>query len=57
MNVAKRDLSTKYDLTSGITASIHKPQRVNLFITFEEYSVPGQLVFHVRCARLQDVIL
>jgi hypothetical protein len=69
MNVSKRNLSTKYGLTSGITASIHKPQRVNLYLLRSTNSVPGQLTvfskenkhlhrsFHVRCARLQGVIL
>jgi len=69
MNVSKRDLSTKYGLTSGITASIHKPQRVNLYLLRSINSVPDLLIvisqgkkhlhrsFHIRCARLQDVIL
>jgi len=69
MNVSKRDLSTKYGLTSGITASIHKPQRVNLYLLRRTNSFPDLLIvfsqannhlhrsFHIRCARIQDVIL
>jgi hypothetical protein len=69
MNVSKRDLSTKHGVTSGITASIYEPQKVNLYLLRSANSVPNLLIvfsqenkhlhrsFHVRCARLQDVIL
>jgi len=65
MNVSKRDLSTKYGLTSGITASTHKPHRVNLYLLRSTNSVPSQLIvlsqenkqfhrsFHIRCARFR----
>jgi len=45
MNVSKRDLSTKYGVTSGITASIHEPQKVNLYLLRSTNSVPDLTVF------------
>jgi hypothetical protein len=45
MAVSKRDLSTKYGVTSGITASIHEPQKVNLYLLRSTNSVPDLTVF------------